>query len=90
MPRDIFIIDREYTFQEFAHLLARAVSSIVDENKEAVFSIADLLCLLRAINEHVPGEFEIQRTHSHYYRIVYKSEDEVIKGFKERWEGFIA
>ena len=90
MPRDIFIVDREYTFQESAHLLARAVFSIVDENKEAVFSIADLLCLLRGINEHVPGEFEIQRTHSHYYWIVYKSEDEVIKGFKERWEGFIA
>ena len=89
MPRGIFIADKEYTFQEFAHLLARSVSAIVSENEETVFSITDVLCLIRSVNEHVPGEFEIQRTHSHYYQIVYKSEDEVIESFKEKWEGFI-
>ena len=89
MPRGIFITDKEYTFQESARLLARAITSITDENDEAAFSIADILCLLRSVNEYVPGEFEIQRTRSHYYKVVYKSEDEVIKSFKERWENFI-
>ena len=89
MPRGVFITDKEYTFQESARLLARAIASIADENDEIAFSIADILCLLRSINEQVPGEFDIQRTHSHYYQIIYKSEDEVIQSFKERWEGFI-
>ena len=89
MSNGIFIQDKEYTFQESTHLLARAIASINDENDEATFSIADILCLLRSVNEHVPGEFEIRRTHSHYYKIVYKSEDEVIESFKEKWEDFI-
>ena len=89
MLNSIFILGKEYTFQESMHLLARAISLIVDENEETVFSIADVSCLLRRVNEYVPGEFEIQQTHSHYYQIVYKSEDEVIGSFKERWEGFI-
>ena len=89
MSKGIFVPDKEYTFQELARLLARAVPLIVDENESAIFSITDLLCLLRSVNEHVPGEFEIQPTHSHYYKIVYKSEDEVITNFKKRWEGFI-
>ena len=89
MPKNIIIADREYTFQEFAHLLARAISSIVDEDESGIFSITDILCLLRSMNEYVPGEFEIHRTHSHYYQIVYKSEDEVIEKFKEKWRGFI-
>ena len=89
MPKDLFILDKDYTFHESANLLARAISSIADENEEALFSIADILCLLRAVNAHVLGEFEIQRTHSHYYEIVYKSEAEVIESFREKWEGFI-
>ena len=89
MSRGIFILDKEYTFQESIHLLTRAISSIVDENEEASFSMEDVLLLLRSVNAHVPGEFEIQQTHSHYYQIIYKSEDEVIDGFKARWEGFI-
>ena len=90
MPKGIFIIDETYTFQEAACLLARAFLLIDDKNEETVFSIAEILCLLRNVNAHVPGEFEIQRTHSHYYKIVYKSENEVIENFQERWEGFIA
>ena len=89
MPKDLFITDKEYTFQEAADLLTRAILSINDKNEDTVFSIADILCLLRSVNAYVPGEFEIQRTHSHYYKIVYKSEGEVIKSFKERWEGVI-
>ena len=89
MSKGIFIVDKEYNFQESAHLFTCVISSVADENEDAIFSIADILCLLRSVNEHVPGEFEIQRTHSHYYRIVYKFEDEVIESFKERWEGFI-
>ena len=81
MPKDLFILDKAYTFQASARLLARAILSIDDENEETVFSIADILCLLRAVNAHVPGEFDIQRTHSHYYKIFYKSEDEVIVNF---------
>lgn len=69
MPKGIFIQDKKYSFQETTHLLARALSSIIDKNREEVFSIVDLLCLLRSINEFVPGEFEIQRKHSHYYQI---------------------
>ena len=90
MPKGLFIIDETYTFQEAACLLARAFLSIDDKNEKTVLSIVDILCLLRNVNAHVPGEFEIQRTRSHYYKIVYKSEDEVIKNFQERWEGFIA
>lgn len=90
MPNGIFLLDREYTFQEATDLLAQAISSINDINADEVFSIVDVLCLLRSVNEYVPGEFEIQRTHSHYYRIVYKSADEVLERFKERWEGFVA
>ena len=90
MPKGIFIMDGTYTFQETVSLLARAVLSINDKNEETVFSIVDILCMLHSVNEYVPGEFEIQRTHSHYYKIVYKSEDEVIESLKERWEGFIA
>ena len=89
MSKGIFIEDKEYTFQESVHFLARSISTIVDEKDTAVFSIADMLYLLRSVNEHVPGEFEIHRTRSHYYKIVYKSEDEVIQRFKEGWEGFI-
>ena len=89
MPDGVFIVDKKYTFQESAHLLAQAISTIVDENEEGIFSINDILCLLRSVNEHVPGEFEIQRTHSHHYRIVYETEHEIIESFKERWEGFI-
>ena len=89
MPKGIFIIDETYTFQETTSLLARAILSINDKNEEIVFSITDILCMLRRVNEHVPGEFDIQRTHSHYYKIVYKSEDKVIESFKERWEDFI-
>ena len=87
MRNGVFLLDREYTFQESTGLLARAISSIHDETEAEVFSIADILCLLRGVNERVPGEFEIQRTHSHYYQIVYKSEVEVIESFEKRWEG---
>ena len=89
MPRGIFITDKEYTFSESARLLTRALASIADEIDEVAFSIADILCLLRSVNAYVPGEFEIQRTRSHYYKVVYKSKDEVIQNFKERWENFI-
>ena len=89
MRKDIIIIDQEHTFQELTHLLARAISSIADENDDAVFSMSDVLCLLHNVNEYVAGEFEIRRTHSHSYQIVYKSEDEVIESFKEKWKGFI-
>lgn len=90
MPKGIFIIDETYTFQEAASLLARAILSIDDKNEDRVFSIVDILCLLRNVNAYVPGEFEIQRTRSHYYKVVYKSKDEVIESFEKRWEGFIA
>ena len=89
MSKGIFILDKEYNFQECLDLVARAISSIADENEGSVFLMADVLCLLRSVNEYVPGEFQIQRTHSHYYQIVYKSEDEVIESFKEKWKGFI-
>ena len=89
MSNGIYIVDRAYTFQESAQLLTRAISSIVDENEEAVFSINDILSLIRSVNAYVPGEFEIQRTHSHYYRVVYRSESEVVERFRERWEDFI-
>ena len=89
MLNSIFISGKEYTFQETMHLLARAISLIVKENEETAFSITDISCLLRRVNEYVPGEFEIEQTDSHYYQIVYKSEDEVIRSFKERWKGFI-
>lgn len=89
MSKGIVIKDKEYSFQETALLLTRAISSITGEDDgTAIFSIADLLCLLRSINESVPGEFEIQRTHSHYYKIAYKPEDEVIGSFRARWDGF--
>ena len=89
MPKPLFIVDEEYTFPESVSLLACAILTINDKGEDAVFSITDILCLLRSVNAHVPGEFEIQRTHSHYYQIVYKSEEEVIESFNERWEGFI-
>ena len=89
MSKNILIADKKYTFQEAARILSRAISSIVDSDEETVFSIADVFCLLRSVNEYMPGEFKIQRTSSYYYKIIYKSEDEVIESFKERWEGFI-
>ena len=89
MPSGIFITDTEYTFQEAARLLAQATSSIIDPDTETVFSIADVFCLLRSVNAYIPGEFEIQRTSSDHYTIIYRSEDEVIESFKERWENFI-
>ena len=85
----VLIADKEYTFQESAQILAQAISSIVDKNDEASFSIGDILCMLRSVNERVPGEFEIIHTRSHYYKIIYKSEEEVIERFKEKWQGFI-
>ena len=36
MPKDIFIVDKEYTFQESIYILARAISSIVDKNDETI------------------------------------------------------
>ena len=88
MPNGTFVLNKAYTFQESAYLLARAISSITEQNEETVFSMADIQCLLRSVNEYVPGEFEMHQTYSHYYQIVYKSEDEVIETFKEKWEGF--
>ena len=86
---DFTRLDKEYTFQESAHILTRAISSIVDENDETIFSMVDILGLLRSVNAYVPGEFEIQRTHSHHYQVVYRPKEEVVASFKERWEGFI-
>ena len=88
MLNTTFVLDKEYTFQEAAHLLARAFSSITGQSQETAFSMADILRLLRSVNEYVPGEFEIHQTHSHYYQILYRSEEEVIENFKEKWEGF--
>ena len=88
MSRSIFISDKEYTFQESTLILTQALSSVINEDKEVSFSQADLLSLLRSVSAYVPGEFEIQHIHSHYYQIVYKCEEEVIEDFKERWEGF--
>lgn len=88
MSKGVFIKDKEYTFSESMQFLARALFLVGDKSQEPTFSIADVLCLLRNVNEYVPGEFEIQRTYSHYYQVVYKSEDEVIESFKQRWEGF--
>ena len=89
MPKGIYIVDQEYTFEETVHLLAQAISLILDDDDNGVFSIADILCLLRSVNEYVPGEFEVQQPDSHYYYVVYKSEDEVVERFKKKWEGFI-
>ena len=91
MPRNLLflIVDKEYTFQESVRFLARAISLIDAKDGEAIFSVADVFCLLRSVNEHVPGEFEIKQTRSDDYKIPYKSEAEVIECFKERWEGFI-
>ena len=89
MSKNIPIADKKYTFQEAARILSKALSSIADPDTETVFSIADVSCLLRSVNEYIPGEFEIQRISSYYYKVIYKSEEEVIESFKERWEGFI-
>ena len=89
MPNGVFLIDREYTFRESVQFLARAILSTDDKNEGIVFSIVDLLRLFRSINAHVPDEFDIQRTHSHYYKIVYKSKEEVVESFKDRWEGLL-
>ena len=89
MQSDIFIQYKEYTFEESMHILARAIASIVDENEEIVFSSSDLSCLLRSVNECLPGEFAMRQTRSEHYQVVYKSEDEVVESFKERWKGFI-
>lgn len=88
MSKNTFVLKKEYTFQEAAHLLAAALSSITHQSQETVFSMTDVLRLIRSVNEYVPGEFEIRQTHSHYYQILYRSEDEVIESFKEKWEGF--
>lgn len=88
MSKGVFIKDKKYTFSESMHFLAQALSLIGDKSEGLTFSIADVLCLLRNVNEYVPGEFEIQHTYSHYYQIIYKSEDEVTESFKQRWEGF--
>ena len=85
----ILIVDKEYTFQESVRFLARAISLIDAKDEKAIFSVADVFCLLRSVNEHVPGEFKIKQTHSDDYKILYKSEAEVIERFKERWGGFI-
>ena len=89
MPKDICLTDKTYTFQEFVRVLARAISSINADDPDAVFSITDLIYLLRSVNTYVPGEFDLQRTHSDYYKIVYIPEDELIESFKERWEGLL-
>ena len=88
MSNTTFALDKEYTFQEAAHLLARAFSSITGQSEETVFSMTDILRLLRSVSEYVPGEFELRQTHPHYYQIRYRSEEEVIENFKEKWEGF--
>ena len=58
MLKGISIADKAYTFPESVRLLARAISLIDGENEEAVFSIADILYLLRSVNAHVPGELK--------------------------------
>ena len=89
MPDNIFVENKEYTFVEATNLFARALASVRDENAEEDYSITDILNLIRCVNERVPGEFEIYGTDSKYCRIVYKSEEEVIRGFKERWKEFV-
>ena len=88
MLNSTFVLNKEYTFQEAVLLLAHALSSIGAESQETVFSMADILHLLRSVNEYVPGEFDIRQTHPHYYQILYRTEEEVIESFKEKWEGF--
>lgn len=82
-----FVENKEYTFVEAINLFARAFASVRDENAEEHYSIDDILNLIRCVNEHVPGEFEIYGTDSKQCRIVYKPEKKVIKEFEKRWEG---
>ena len=72
MPKDLFIPDKAYTFQEVADLLARIILSIDGKNEDTVFSIADLVILLNKACVYMSGEFEIHRTPSDYCQIAYK------------------
>lgn len=85
---NIFVENKEYTFVEATNLFARAFALVRDENAEEGYSIADILNLIRCVNERVPGEFEIYETDSEHCRVVYKPEKAVIEKFKERWKGF--
>ena len=73
----------EHTFQESACLLGRAILSINYKDEDPVFSITDILCLLRSVNAHVPGEFGIRHTPSGYIQIVYTPDVLDEAGFDE-------
>lgn len=88
MSDNIFIENTEYNFVEATKLFARALASVSDENAEQGYTVADILNLIRCINERIPGEFEICETDSEHFGIIYKPERAVIEGFKERWKGF--
>ena len=86
MHNRIFIEeDKEFTLDEFAHLVARAVRSVasVDIDKDTVvysrddvyFTIVDVLGY---INERTPGRFKIDQTTFQNYLIHYVP-DGVIK-----------
>ena len=79
MHNRIFIEeDKEFTLDEFAHLVARAVRSVaaVDIDKDEVkysrddvfFTIVDVLGY---INERTPGRFKIDQTRFQEYLIHY-------------------
>ena len=86
MHNRIFIEeDKEFSLDEFAHLVARAVRSVasVDIDKDTVvysrddvyFTIVDVLGY---INERTPGRFKLDQTSFEHYLIHYVP-DSIIK-----------
>ena len=78
MNNEVFVkAGKPLTLDAYAPIASRTMSLIaeaaegIDEIDET-FSVADLSVLLNKICKHTLGAFEVHRTPSQYYRIVYK------------------
>ena len=78
MNNEILIeTDKPLTLETYTSIASDIMSSIgkaaEDINEiDEIFSVADLSYLLNKMSVHMPGEFEVHRTPSHYCQIVYK------------------
>lgn len=78
MNNEVFVkVGKQLTLKTYVPIASRTMSLIaeaaegIDEIDET-FSVVDLSLLLNKICQHMSGTFEVHRTPSQYYQIVYK------------------
>lgn len=77
MNNEIFIeVGKRLTLKEYVPIASRTMSLITEASKavkeiDETFSVTDIAAVLNKMSRHMSGAFEIRRTPSHYYQIVF-------------------